>query len=317
MKKSKILFQTFKILIIIVSIWYIAFKVYSEKQNGLLFYELKNYIFIDWVYLLTAIMLMPVNWILESAKFKLLVRHLQTISLYESIKSVLSGITVSIFTPKRIGDFGGRIFILETKNRVSGIFATLLGNLSQLLVTLTVGSALFYIYLPMNAAFKDIDINISIIFLITIVVIAIGLTVYFNISKIGMLLGKLPVFKKHTDFILFIQKYKKSELLNYLSISFLRYVVFTFQFYLLLKFFGIEISYFKAFIGISQVYFIMALVPTFALGELGVRGSIGVFILGAFTTLSSGIVAASVLLWIINLAVPAVFGTYYLSKLKY
>ncbi len=317
MKRGKVIFQVLKVLIVIISIGYIAFKVYSEKQSMLVFYELKSYNFIDWIYLLTAIFLMPVNWVLESIKFKLLVKHLQIISLHKSIKAVLAGITVSIFTPKRIGDFGGRIFVLETKNRAAGIFATLLGNLSQLLITLIVGSALFYVYLPMSTVFKDIHINISLLFLITAVVIIMCLTVYLNISKIGMMIKKISALNKHSDFILFVQKYKKKELLNFLLISFLRYIVFTFQFFMLMRFFGIEISYFKAIVGISQVYFLMALVPTFALGELGVRGSIGVFILGAFTAFSSGIIAASVLLWIINLAAPAILGTYYLSKLRY
>lgn len=317
MKNNKVIFSLAKTLVIIISIGYIIFKLYSEKQNGTLFYEIIEFNKFNWLYLLVVILLVPVNWVFEAIKFKLLVKNLQVLTLKQSGKAVLTGITVSIFTPKRIGDFGGRIMFLDKKNRVSGIFATLLGSLSQLLITLVVGGILFPIYLSYGDVFQEYGINISLLYSIVVVVILIVLLVYLNIAKLGYVLGKLLFFKKHNSFIIFLQKYNWKELLIFLLISFARYTIFTFQFVLLLWMFGVDLPYAQAIIGISQMYFLMVLIPTFALGELGVRGSLAVWVLSIFTALASGVIAASMLLWILNLAIPAIIGTFYLSKLKY
>ncbi|MFA6401838.1 MAG: hypothetical protein WCX31_09470 [Salinivirgaceae bacterium] len=60
----------------------------------------------------------------------------------------------------------------------------------------------------------------------------------------------------------------------------------------------------------------MTFIPTFALAELGVRGSVAVLVIGTLSPLSSAIIAASVLLWIINLALPALVGAQFLYRFK-
>ena len=62
-------------------------------------------------------------------------------------KAVFLGITVSIFTPNRIGEFGGRIFCLKSADRIKGVIITILGNVAQLLVTIIFGSIAFLFYI--------------------------------------------------------------------------------------------------------------------------------------------------------------------------
>ena len=50
-------------------------------------------------------------------------------------KAVFSGITVSTFTPNRIGEYGGRVFCLEKGDRIKAVFITILCSMSQLLTT--------------------------------------------------------------------------------------------------------------------------------------------------------------------------------------
>lgn len=317
MKVKKAIFQIIKILVIVISITYIGFKLYSAKDNGVFFTEFSNLNYSNTILLCGMLLLVYVNWFLESIKFKALVKPLQNISVHRSFSAVLAGITVSIFTPKRIGDFGGRIFVLESKNRISGIFATLLGSMSQTMITLGAGILFIPFYLSRNVTVKEFVPNLSLFISISIVVILALFYVYLNISKVGHILSGFKFFKKHSDFIYFLQNYKKADLLSFLLLSFLRYLVFTFQFFILLKLFGVHLSYFNAIIGISQVYLCMSIIPTFALTEIGVRGSVAVWVLGIFSSSISGIVAASLTLWIINLAIPALIGTYFLAKLKY
>lgn len=55
----------------------------------------------------------------------------------------------------------------------------------------------------------------------------------------------------------------------------------------------------------------MAVIPTLALTEIGVRGSVALFFLGLVSTNSIGIVTATFTLWIINLALPALIGSFF------
>lgn len=317
MKIGKLIFQLVKILVIIISIGYIVLKIYHDQQRGIIFNNFNDYSFFDGLSFLVVFLLVFVNWFFESLKFKLLVKPIQQITIKKSVQAVLAGITVSIFTPQRLGDFGGRIFVLETKNRLNGIFATLLGSLSQLLITLIVGALLFPVYAAKNNVVFSYSINYVFLIPIAVLVLVALFTGYLNLSHLGALLSRFKFFAKHYSLIHFMQKYSKRNLLIVLLISMLRYVVFSFQFVVLLKLFNVEINYINALVGISQVYFLMAIIPTFALGELGVRGSLSLWILGVYTTAVSGIIAASIFLWILNLALPALVGVYFLSKLRY
>lgn len=99
--------------------------------------------------------------------------------------------TISIFTPNRIGEYGGRILEVEAKYNWRGVLATLVGSLSQLIVLLAFGlcGALYYLHL-----FEMIDVFIlsSSIFVGGSLVF-IMLLIYFNVDMALPLVRKLPL----------------------------------------------------------------------------------------------------------------------------
>jgi hypothetical protein len=107
--------------------------------------------------------------------------------------------------------------------------------------------------------------------------------------------------------------------------SFLRYLVFTTQFLLLLKVFSVPVPIPEGIIITSLIFFVLSVVPTVTLTELGIRDSAAVYFFGIWFSHSGGmtdpiligILSASTLLWIINLAVPAVIGTLFVFRLKF
>ncbi len=317
MKIAKIIFQIFKVVVVILSIGYIFLKLYNESQNGVLFKPYHGLCLNSFFYLMAVVLLVPVNWIIESIKFIQLLKPIQIIKLEKSFRAVLAGIAVSIFTPKRVGDFGGRVFALQTKNRIHGVFATLLGSYAQLLATILIGTIFFPLYWNVNPSLNSIIPDKGVIFLLIIGLIILSLIVYFNIHRVVIYATNLKFLQKHKVFIQFLQNYSKTDLAKVLVLAFLRYAVFSFQMFLLLRMFGVDINYGTAMVGISQVYLYMTIIPTVALGELGVRGSLGVWVLGVYSVASSGIIAASVLLWILNLAIPAILGVYFLWRFKF
>ena len=68
-----------------------------------------------------VISLVFVNWGIEARKWQVLLRTLQPVSFFTAYKSVLSGVTLSINTPNRIGEYGGRILYVQEGKRIKAI----------------------------------------------------------------------------------------------------------------------------------------------------------------------------------------------------
>ena len=98
------------------------------------------------------------------------------------------------------------------------------------------------------------------------------------------------------------------DLLKLTLLSSLRYLVFSYQFILMLEFFGVSLPYFEAMRYIMLIYLVMAVVPSIALSELTVRGSVALYFLSPVAANPAGILAATSVLWMINLAFPAILG---------
>jgi len=98
-------------------------------------------------------------------------------------------------------------------------------------------------------------------------------------------------------------------LIRVVVLALLRYMVFTCQFYLLLLFFGVEVPFIPAWILVSVIFYVMVLVPTIALTELGVRGAVAAYFFSRITDQLPGVLNATVSLWLFNLAIPAMIGT--------
>ena len=150
--------------------------------------------------------------------------------------------------------------------------------------------------------------------------------IYFNIGILDSVIGRKllkrwPAVRKAFHVI---SSFSGRELLVTLLLSATRYVIFTLQMYLLFLFFEIPVTPGVSLIITSVMFFVMSIIPTIALSELGLRGSVSLFLFGFYFTgaamnpdLSAAIVAASALLWLINLALPTVAGTFFVYQLKF
>lgn len=316
MKLSKPIKFIIKLAVILASYGFIIYKLTQYE----LFSTFEQFDFLSaekLTLLIFSFLLMFLNWSFEAVKWKLLIKKLESISFFTSIKAVFSGITVSIFTPNRIGEFGGRIFVLKSENRVSGILSTIIGSISQLLITTVLGissTGLFLYFYPEKSFLQEYNQTFIIVLLTTTALISV--IIYFNLSVFSTLLSKISFLKKYNKSIEIFEKYSTKELSQVLLLSLARYVVFVSQFYLLLKFTNVDISYFEAFITISITYFMVALVPTITLAEVGVRGSIAIFFIGMFANNELGIVSASAILWLINLTIPSLIGSWVFYRMK-
>lgn len=308
---SKNIQRLIKIIVVILSFVFLYFKLKSQLQN--FDYQRIAKFNLNYFLLFLAFALSFLNWGIESCKWQFLIRHLQKISFLQAFKGVVAGVTVSVFTPNRIGEFGGRILVLDRKNRISAIFATLLGSYSQLLATLTIGLSFSPIYFYVSPPKIGLEgINYPLLFLFTSVFLLVLLIIFFNINRLILFIKK----EKYLKFVSFVQGYSRKELFKVLMISILRYAVFFHQFYFLLLFFNVEISWFHSLCGISLIYLLTSVVPIFSIFEFGVRGSLAIAVLGIYSPNFLALFSASLALWIINLALPAMVGALFIYKFK-
>jgi hypothetical protein len=96
------------------------------------------------IWLLFAVALMPVNWALETLKWQGLMRVYGPLRFGRAFAAVLSGVTISLFTPNRIGEYGGRLLALAARLAWGAVISSLLGTWIQWAVLLAGGVAGMY-----------------------------------------------------------------------------------------------------------------------------------------------------------------------------
>lgn len=311
---------TIKIAIVLAAFWFIYKEIFAKPDIIDNFREMLSKP-LETKLLLLTIGLTFVNWGFESLKWKSLIDKIEKISFFTAYKAILSGVTVSIFTPNRVGEYAGRIFHLEKADRINAVLITMVCGVAQLLVTIFAGVIALSFFAPYNL---DIENYISIYYYYALLVIFIGgagflLFAYLNASLMAPMIKRMKILGKWRKYGKLFGKFEKIELLKVLLYSFGRFAVFTLQFYLLLLIFGVTVPYFPAVMMISITYFVMAIIPTVAIAELGIRGIVAVELISMVAPASSdlGILTASFALWLVNLAFPALLGSLFIFNLKF
>lgn len=315
-KKFKAWSSVLKWLIAGFSVWFIYHKTFSSGNRDWwiafrdVFQAGGN---LRW--LVVSLALMPVNWFVEALKWRFAMRKLEQVSVLRALEAVFSGLTFSIFTPNRIGEYAGRIFVLRNAGRVDAVLLTVMENFSQLVVTVLAGTAAAYVLFPLMENISA-GLLLPLNSLLSVVAVVI-LILYFNSSLFSRFISVFPVperWKKHGQVFSMLTVTDLAVMLGYSS---LRYAIFSFQFYSLIRFFGVDMAYSAAMACIALVYYSMALIPTITLTELGVRGGVAVGFFALVTDRLPEVVFASSVLWMINLVVPALIGSLLVFDLKF
>ena len=270
-----------------------------------------------------------VNYLIESMKWQFFIGKLEKISLLNAYKAILTGTSISMFMPNRVGDYLGRVFILKKADRIRAILATIVGSMSQLIATILFGAASLALAYPQ---FVNMDEKLNRWMYAGLLILLVSITVllvfaYLNFGIVSSLIKKISGkgYKKIKKYADVFSIYNASDLLYVLILSLVRYFVFSFQYVLLLWLFNIEISYLNAMMLIGLVYLGLTIIPTIALTELGVRGSVSIFVFSYYfqsvgytnPQMELAVVSASSTLWLINVILPALVGTIFIFNLKF
>ena len=309
--KTKQFFFVLIKLSVVVGAFYFIYSKLAENEN-LQFNEFiaflkendtfspKNIIFL--------VILTIFNWFIEILKWRYLVKTIKQISFRTALEQSLGGLTASLITPNRIGDYGAKAVYYAKQFRNKIVLLNLLGNMAQMAITTIFGVVGFIIFVNRY----QIDVNYYKILKFILLLLMVSLFAVFGVKHKRF---KIKGFSFERIIGFFKKMSSKTHTIN-LSLSLIRYFIFSFQFYYLLNMFGVDVEYSKAMVVITSMYFLASIVPSIAIFDVVIKGSVAVFLFGYVEVNELTILSIVTLMWLLNFMIPSVFGSYFVLNFK-
>ena len=263
------------------------------------------------VFLTLCVALLFVNMLLESGKWYLLANSVERTSYPRAFASYLAGMAFSLITPNRIGDYPGRVLFLGRSNTFRYVTTSVLGIMSQLSAIFLFGLFGLIYY---NIVFPAMIAKVA---LLLCLAANIGIAVvYWRFEQWWPILTNVRWLKKFAIYGRSMSRVTARRQVMVLTLSVLRFGVFTAQYLFLLRWMNVKIPLTEGFIVAALFFWIMAVIPSIALAELGVRGNVSLYLFHHFSPNTVGILAATMGIWLLNLILPSIFGSVLIMRMR-
>ena len=310
-KRTNIINIILKLVLVLLFVYVIYKQTFIDNDAGLMWKEVKSNLYNSNIFLLAlTFLLMFLNWSLEALKWKLLIASFEKISFAKAIKTIMLGITTGFITPAKLGDYFGRVLLIENKNNWKGVWATFISSISQSVATVFFGYfGLLYFF---RYFFKVENYLFYSFAFLGALLIVLAILVYYH-AEIALNIARRVGLKKIVGKIINadnnIKELIPSGTLNkVLILSISRYIIYTIQYLLLIRFFGIEGETIDLITAILTIFIIQSGIPLPPVSNILARGEIAIFIFSYFSTNKILILSSTFSLWIINILIPAFIG---------
>lgn len=315
-KNKKYLNILIKLTIVGLAFWFVYSKVNNQHNlsNFTNLVESLDNTLLNYA-LILVVFLMFVNWALEVVKWKYLLRNIEKVSLWKATKSVFCGLTWAIFTPNRIGEYGGRILLLKPDHRAKGAVLMGVGLFAQLVLTSFFGalSIAWFVTTFMNT---PVSINFG-IWLIAIIYALAFVILYFNVHWVDQWVGKFIFLRKIRPFFAVLLEVNSKDLLYVLLLSLFRFLIFSSQYIILLLIILPDIPMISMLLMIFILFFVQAAVPTLDIFDFSVRSYVASNLFSYVTTQEIAVMAVVSCIWFVNLILPAIIGSFFVLNVNY
>ena len=260
--------------------------------------------------LLLLIVFMLIQWLLEAIKWKLMLKQLIDLPLRKAVFMIFTGISFSVATPNRVGEFIGRIMHLPKGIQLQGTGYTFIGNFAQLIATCIAGSLGIYFIQAEVANTKTVGLStiLDIFIYIGPLITLFCLFIYFKSGLFFTWIAQIKLFNNWKDKLLQLSQLSMRLLMQLLLLSLLRYCIFLVQYGIIFEMTGIGVGFAEICIGISVMLFWLAVLPTISLVELGLRWQLSILLFAPFTSNVFGLTMGITLIWLLNMVLPAGIG---------
>lgn len=244
------------------------------------------------------------NWTLEILKWQNLVSVIQPISFKEAAKQSLSGMTLSVFTPNGIGDYGAKILYFEKAKTQTVLLLNFLANGVQMAFTTLfglVGLAYFMLQFSVHAGlYWSVGLGLLITF-------SFFLALYFLRHK---------DFWGYTlqQFLVETQQISTTIHLKNGIYGLLRFLVFCHQYAYILYLLNVNLPYPEVMATLFVMYLTASVIPNFQIADVALKGSIAIYLFSLQGVSEWPIVLTAFTMWLFNYILPSLIGSYFVLK---
>lgn len=256
-----------------------------------------------------------INQIVEALKWKYAMSSIEKVSLYKSLASVFSGISIGIFTPNNIGEYGGKILYLKDQNRGAGLVVNFITSTSQLVITLTVGLLAFLFFFEKYIPSENIVLNILTYTIVAFICLLLHL--FININRLSIYADKIKYLIKFKKYIQVFDQFHSKKIVVILLLALFRYAIFSTQYLLIINYVAPTLSLSSILMMTSLIFLTQSILPSFAITEIMMRGSVAAFFFAYISNDVLSMVASAFSIWILNVILPAIIGSYFVLKANF
>ncbi len=291
-------------LIKLLFVFLFAFYLYWRVDWLMLAQMWKSHFLADRFYrhryaLLLCVLVLVIHTSIDAIKWKLLLSRDKKISFFIALKGILMGIPVGLLTPNRVGEHGGRLLAVPAEDNAAALSASVWASLAQWLACIFLGLCLVYL-LPVEL-FSGMN---TLVFIVLFLAILLILAAAIYTEKIQWLIPRR--WRKNEWFQALYKKRGFPAFMRVVILSLSRYLLFSFQFFLLLYILGVvEMSLWNYILSIA-VLVMQSFIPIPGLLSVAAKAEISIFLFG--NSYETEIVIAAFLLWIFNLCIPSIIG---------
>lgn len=260
-----------------------------------------------------CLFLIPINWGLESYKWKIITEPIQEISFKTASKSVYSGVCLGNLAPGRATEFLAKIIFFEPENRPQVTVLHFVNGMFQLSVTYLLGFLALSLKLQsfgeeyLWIAYVAISTAAVIIVVFAISIIKIDSVIKFIAGRINKQLNTGDINYRFTG----------KQLLQLFGYSLLRYAVFFLQMMLLLNLFSSGTFEVQVMLGVALYFLITTTIPMISFIEAAIRAAVALVVFKDSGISNTALALSSVAIWLINIIIPSIAGYFILLKQEF
>lgn len=304
--------------LIFCAVLYFVYAIFQKRQVdiGFVSLHLKRVLSLGNLLLfLIVFSLSFFNWGFEAKKWQILANQVELISFKDAFKSVLIGLSFGFISQADLGDLAGKMVLMKHENRKKSTGAVLLGGGIQTYISLIFGT-LGLAYFIINVFPKTSTLD-YIIFGLCFLGIIIGLILLYYRKNIDTFLDYFSILASVKPFLIILKSYSNVEIYQVFALSVSRYLIFSIQFLIILLIFQIELPILVLMMIIFLVFFVKTIIPSISfISDLGIRSMTSLYLFEFYNINPSIVIASTFTLWIINILLPVLMGTFVFLRLK-
>lgn len=308
MKNGKLYKRIFNIVLVIAAYAYLFYTLLNFDNYAEVVADFRSAGWLQYGALLGAILLFPINILLESCKWKLLLQDIEPLTLQEAQAQTYYGFVGAFLTPSRLGDYPTRVTRLHASSQwLSAIALGFVGSLALTCVILLLSLPSCWLFCTRLLTQPSLQLTLLIVFVLVFVLMLLLVLFYPTLSARLCRWSRLG--ERTRQMLLTLSQFSYTRFFKACGWSVLRYLVFGAQLWGVLTFCGIDLDWQAALISIPTYYTLVTIMPSVPVADAAIKGSWSAIVFSAFTPNTVGVALAAIVLWVINTIFPMLVGT--------